>query len=80
MIVRFEVNGDGNHMPVALASMVSKYTRELLMARFQAWFARRAPRVKPTAGYGSDAKRFWQDIEPILPQLSIQPHDLRRMR
>jgi len=80
MTVSFEVNGDGNHMPVALASMISKYTRELLMARFQAWFARRAPRVKPTAGYGSDAKRFWQDIEPILPQLSIPPHSLRRMR
>ena len=80
MNVRFEVDGDGRHMPVALASMASKYTRELLMARFKSWFTERAPQIKPTAGYGQDAKRFWQQLQPILPELSIQPHQLRRSR
>jgi len=80
MCIRFEVNGDGRHMPTALASMVSKYTRELLMHRFKAWFAKQAPQIKPTAGYGQDAKRFWEELQPILPELSIQPHHLRRSR
>jgi len=79
MTVRFEVDGDGRHLPVALASMVSKYTRELLMQRFQGWFSQRLPRVKPTAGYATDAKRFWQEVEPMLAKLGIEPGVLRRM-
>ncbi len=78
MNVRFEVDGDGRHMPVALASMISKYTRELWMSRFKAWFTARAPQIKPTAGYGVDAKRFWQEVQPVLPALSIKPERLRR--
>ena len=78
MNIQFQVDGDGIHMPVVLASMISKYTRELLMTRFKAWFAHRAPQIKPTAGYGQDAKRFWQELQPILPELAIQPQQLRR--
>ena len=80
MIVKFEVEADCHHLPVALASMLSKYTRELLMARFQRWFGRRVPQVKPTAGYARDARRFWHQIEPMLAQLSIAPDQLRRRR
>ena len=80
MTVQFEVEADGNHMPVALASMISKFSRELMMARFQAWFTERAPDVKPTAGYGSDGKRFWTEIEPLLPELSIDGSQLKRAR
>jgi ribonuclease HII len=79
MTVSFEVDAEQRHLPVALASMVSKYTRELLMARFQHWFTRHAPRVKPTAGYALDAKRFWRQIQPMLPELSIAAQQLRRM-
>lgn len=78
MTVQFEVNGDGQHLPISLASMVSKYTRELMMARFQAWFSERVPHVAPTAGYASDAKRFWAEIEPLLPELNIRGELLRR--
>ena len=79
MKIRFEVDGDARHMPVALASMVSKYTRELMMTRFKNWFSHKVPHIKPTAGYGRDAKRFWQEIQPVLPQLQIQPSYLRRI-
>ncbi len=79
MSVRFEVQAEQDHMPVALASMISKYTRELLMARFQNWFTHHAPTIKPTAGYATDAKRFWQEIQPILPELAIQPGQIQRM-
>ena len=78
MTVRFEVDADSRHMPVALASMISKYTRELMMMRFKDWFSHAAPHIKPTAGYGSDAKRFWQEVQPILPDLQIQASHLRR--
>jgi len=79
MEVRFEVNGDGLHLPISLASMVSKYTRELMMDRFKAWFSEKLPGVAPTAGYATDAKRFWAQIEPLLPTLAIDPGLLRRM-
>lgn len=78
MTVRFEVNADGTHMPASLASMISKYTRELLMARFQSWFSAAVPAVKPTAGYASDAKRFWREIQPKLAELAIDPAVLKR--
>ena len=63
LTVWFEVDADQRHMPVALASMISKYTRELLMARFNAFFNGRVPQVRPTAGYARDAKRFWAQIQ-----------------
>lgn len=79
MTVHFLVEAEQHHLPVALASMIAKYTREMLMARFQHWFAQAAPQVKPTAGYASDGKRFWNDISMLLPALSIDPRQLRRM-
>ena len=79
MTVSFLVEADAVHMPVALASMVSKYTREILMSRFNAWFTRRAPHIKPTAGYAMDANRFWAEVEPLLPQWGVLPAQLRRL-
>ncbi len=78
MAVRFETGADGNHMPVALASMTAKYVRELMMHRFQAWFTRRCPDVKPTAGYGTDANRFGREIAPHLAGLGLTMAQLRR--
>jgi ribonuclease HII len=79
MTVQFLVEADSEHLPVALASMVSKYTRELLMHRFQSWFGQRIPHVKPTAGYAQDGKRFLDEIQPLLPSLAIEPRDLVRL-
>jgi hypothetical protein len=79
MTVSFLVDSEGQYMPVALASMIAKYTRELLMVRFQDWFSRRAPHIKPTAGYALDAQRFWREVEPLLAGLGVEPALLRRM-
>jgi len=79
MTISFEVDSEQQHMPVALASMVSKYTRELLMSRFQMWFLAHAPHISPTAGYAADAKRFWEEIQPELKRLSIDPGRLARL-
>ena len=79
LTVHFVADAERQHLPVALASMVAKYSRELLMMRFKAWFAQRLPHIAPTAGYGSDAKRFWREVRGELPGLNIDPAQLRRI-
>ncbi len=78
MTVRFETRAETGHLPVALASMLAKYNRELWMGRFNRTFGRWLPSVAPTAGYGTDAKRFWQEVQPELARLGIDPRALRR--
>ena len=67
----FEPRADGHHFCVALASMVSKYLRELLMLEFNGFWERHVPGLKPTAGYHGDADRFFRAIEPTMEQLRI---------
>ena len=76
--VRVMPQAETHHMPVALASMTAKYTRELLMHRFKAWWSEKLPDVKPCAGYGTDAVRFTQDIAPHLAGLGLSMSDVRR--
>ena len=78
MTVTFQIQAEESHMPVALASMVAKYTRELLMHRFNSYFAQIAPEVKPTAGYGTDANRWRDAMLPILDAARIDHARLRR--
>ena len=78
MTVCFRTQAEELHLPVALASMVSKYTRELMMHRFQGWFAARLPEIAPTAGYGRDASRFWTEVQPHLAGLAIDPNVIKR--
>ncbi|MBX9681084.1 MAG: hypothetical protein K2X38_20190 [Gemmataceae bacterium] len=59
---RFMPKADGEHFVVAVASMVSKYLRETLMAEFNRWWQTEVPGITPTAGYPSDALRFLADI------------------
>lgn len=68
MDVRFEVSGDDRHLPIALASMAAKLVRERLMMRFNAHWMARAPQIKPTAGYGTDARRWIEEIKPLVTQ------------
>lgn len=60
--VMFMPEGDGTHLPVALASMAAKLVRELAMARFNAYWAARVPELKPTAGYVTDARRWLREL------------------
>ncbi|CAG1009830.1 hypothetical protein PHYC_03753 [Phycisphaerales bacterium] len=67
----FLSEGESAHLPVALASMIAKYVRELSMARFNAyWGARyrdaRGGELKPTAGYSTDARRWLQEVGDVL--------------
>jgi hypothetical protein len=67
-------------LPVALASMLSKYLRETLMRRFNAFWAQHCPKTKPTAGYYGDGARFLRDIAPKRRELGIRDEQLIRAR
>lgn len=68
--IRFVAKGE-NFLPAALASMASKYLRELAMKAFNTFWKTRLPDLKPTAGYPVDAKRFKADIESVQHGLGI---------
>ncbi len=68
--IRFQAKGE-NILPVALASMVSKYLREISMERFNIWWRFLLPEIRPTAGYPLDAKRFREEITPKMEELKL---------
>jgi len=76
----FEVGADERHLPVSLASMVSKYVRELLVECMNRYFAGMSPELKPTAGYWTDGLRFLDDLARCVPDLQIDRHRLVRCR
>jgi ribonuclease HII len=76
----FEVKGDDHYLPVSLASMISKYVRELLMECMNDYFARFDSSLRPTAGYWTDGQRFIEDLRSRLPSLRIDDRQLVRCR
>jgi hypothetical protein len=76
----FREKGETHCMSVALASMLSKYLREGLMRRFNAFWRKYLPDVSPTAGYYNDGQRFLQDIEVTRRELGIPDELLIRAR
>lgn len=75
----YAVGADQLHFPVALASMFSKYLREVFMLLFNEYWSRFGI-LKPTAGYYTDAKRWLDDARPILEKMGIRPANLVRDR
>jgi len=67
-------------LPVALASMMSKYLRELAMRALNAYWVRRVPGLRPTAGYPGDAPRFKQEIAAAQAELALADELLWRVR
>jgi hypothetical protein len=49
--VRFEIDADARHLPVALASMVGKYVRELWMERQNRFYRGHDPSLQDVSGY-----------------------------
>lgn len=68
--VRFQMKAE-QHLPVAAASLVSKYLRETAMEQFNRYWQTHAPELKPTKGYPEDAVRFRRDTEDLRRQLGI---------
>lgn len=76
---RFQAKGE-SELPIALASMLSKYLRELAMRRFNAFWREKLPNLQPTAGYPEDAKRFKRDIAAVQKTLNIEDDALWRRK
>lgn len=76
----FVEKAESGCMPVALASMLSKYLREAMMHRFNNYWARQLPGVAPTAGYHGDGNRFLVDIEHKRRELGVTDAELIRSR
>jgi ribonuclease HII len=75
-----EPRADQRHFCVALASMISKYLRELLMLEFNRFWQEHVPGLKPTAGYPGDAARFYDAIRPTMERLRIAEPVIWRQR
>lgn len=78
MNVSFIEKADTKHLPTALASMFSKYIRELFMSLFNAFWQEEVQNIKPTAGYPEDAKRFLSQIYETRTRLGISDDILIR--
>lgn len=79
--VEFRFLGGGERlMPVALASMLSKYLRELSMEAWNRFWADQLPGIRPTAGYPKDARRFRAEIAHRQAALGIPDSAIWRIR
>ncbi len=75
--IRFTARGEGQ-MAVALASMVSKYVREVFMVAWNDYWRSHVPNIKPTKGYPQDARRFLGEIEDVVLQHQLSRNDFVR--
>jgi ribonuclease HII len=76
---RFQMKAEAC-LSVALASMASKYLRELAMRALNDFWRRRLTGLRPTAGYPSDARRFKTDIAAVQAELQIDERVLWRAK
>jgi hypothetical protein len=77
--IAFQARGE-SHLPTALASMASKYLRELAMRAFNAFWRRHVPDLPPTAGYPLDARRWHGQIAGVQRALGIEDRILWRVK
>ena len=70
MEFQFRCKGD-ELIPTGLASIVSKFLREISMKIFNDFWIKKIPGLKPTAGYPLDAVRFYEQIREKAKSLNI---------
>ena len=80
MRLHFVVDADERFLPVSLASMVSKYLRELLVRCINRYFADFHAGLRPTAGYWKDGLRFINDLKEYIPHVAYDSTQLIRCR
>ena len=78
--VEFVTSGEDRHLLVALASIVSKYVRELFMIGLNRYWQQRVQGLRATAGYYRDGRRFLADIAGALDQTGLNRELLVRAR
>ena len=80
MEISFVEKGEDTCMSVALASIFSKYVRELFMHLENQYWLHLVPNLKPTAGYYTDALRFLSQIADVRKKEAIQDNILIRIK
>lgn len=80
MKISFVEKSEDTCMAAALASMFSKYIRELFMRLENQYWLQFLPGLKPTAGYYSDAQRFLAQIACIKQREAIRDDILIRIK
>jgi len=80
MRLHFVVDADERFLPVSLASMVSKYLRELLVYNINRYFVGHCADLKPTAGYWKDGLRFIEELKMNIPYMQVNSNQLIRCR
>jgi hypothetical protein len=78
--IEFRVRAEEHCFPAALASMFSKYLREVYMLRFNAFWREVDPDLPATSGYYADAQRFLRAVERHRRRLGIAESELVRCR
>ena len=74
----FQVKAEDGELAVALASMTSKYVRELFMHQLNGWWRGHLPALAPTAGYFADGRRFFEEIRERSRQMGFDDDLLYR--
>ena len=76
----FCVRGDAAHLPIALASMLSKYVRELFMILLNRYWQAIDPAIPHTSGYRTDGWKFISAVEASHKKTLVPRHLLIRDR
>ncbi len=80
MEISFAVGAEESHLPAALASMVCKYVRELMMDLLNRFWQGHVADLAATAGYYTDGRRFFGEISQAMADLGIDKALLYRSR
>jgi len=80
MRVAFAERAEQASLPVALASCLAKYARELCMNAFNAYFGGLQPGLRPTAGYVTDGRRWLAEARTALERAGVEARNLVRDR
>lgn len=78
--IEFVVGGESASLATALASMFSKYIREICMMQFNNFWQARIPGLADTAGYYVDGNRFFDEICDEMSLLDIPEDSIYRCR
>ena len=78
--IHFVVKADSISLPVSLASMASKYIREVMMESINRYFLSHCDEIEPTAGYWQDGQRFVKDLQKKVGHLQYDAEKLIRTR
>jgi ribonuclease HII len=80
MRLHFVTAADRKYLAVSLASMTSKFLREILVDSINSYFLQRCSGLRPTAGYWKDGQRFIKELKDSLGDTEYDSQKLIRCR